>query len=76
MKIEGSGVNDLCELKLRLNSTDMNCQCQFDRSLAASVFDHDATSCIIFRDSYEIDQLIAVLTRFKEYNRQCFGEWR
>ncbi len=75
MKIEGSGLNDLCELKIKLHSTDMNCHCQFDRSLAASVFDHDSTACIEFRDSYEIDQLIEILLRFKDHNRKCFGEW-
>ena len=75
MKIEGSGLNELCEINLKLRSTDMKFQCQFNRSLGALTFDRDATACIEFQDSYELDQLIDILLRFKDQNRQFFGEW-
>lgn len=75
MKIEGSGLNKLCEINLKLRSTDMKFQCQFNRPLGALTVDRDATACIEFQDSYEIDQLIDILLRFKDNYRRLFGEW-
>ena len=75
MKIEGNGLTELCEINLKLHSTDMKFQCQFCRSLESLMFNHNAVACIEFKDSYEIDQLIDILQRFKNENCQQLGTW-
>ena len=75
MKIEGGGLSELCEINVRLRSTDIKFQCQFLGVPGTTTFDRDATASIEFKDSYEIDQLIDILQRFKDNNRRVFGEW-
>lgn len=79
MVIECRNVKELRELQLHLNSTDINYRCCFNPTLdpVSGIIppEREAYAYIGFRDSYEIDQLIDILLRFKEENRRYFGTW-
>jgi hypothetical protein len=75
MKIESSGDTDLCEINFRLGSTDMKFNCLFQRLPGTIRFGNEGIAYIEFKDTYEIDQLINLLQRFKNDNQLYFGQW-
>lgn len=75
MKIESTGKTDLREINFRLDSTDMKFNCLFHRVPGTITFGNDAVAYIEFKDSYEIDQLINLLQRFKNDNHLYLGQW-
>jgi hypothetical protein len=79
MIIEGRGLRQLSELRLRLRSADMNYKCHFQPPLDLMTdkieWNPPGDACIEFRDTYEIDQLIKILQKFKDDNYRYFGEW-
>lgn len=80
MKVISDGAHELCELGLRLNSTDRKFHWTIQGAfhpLSGSVGeDKTGWAEIVFNDSREIDQLINMLQRFQEDNERCFGVWR
>lgn len=76
MRINGDGHRDTCEINLRLKSTNRKLQWHIRPGYGLVPDDKNGRADIIFNDSYEVDQLIEILQRFKEENQRCFGAWR
>lgn len=72
----------VCEINMRLYSADRKFQCIIEPPsypMASAdgkvTIDRDASVCFEFMDTYEIDQLINILQRFKKDNCRQFGAW-
>lgn len=80
MKVISDGAHEVCEIGVRLKSTDR----KFHWTIRGAFYplsdtigeDKTGWAEIVFNDSREIDQLIDILLRFKDDNLRCFGEWR
>lgn len=69
---------ELNQLRLHLYSTDMKFEWRtlpLDNNEGKIVFNPDNQACIKFHDTYEIDNLINMLQRFKEESRKRLGWW-
>ena len=76
MKIINYGEKNTREINLRLKSTDRKLQWFINPGYGLVPDDRDGQAYIAFDDSYEVDQLINILQKFKEDNQQYFGMWR
>lgn len=80
MKVISDGAHELCEIGLRLNSTDRRYHWTIQGAFkpVSDMLEEGKTGWaeIVFNDSREIDQLIDMLLRFKDDNVRCFGVWR
>ena len=70
--------HDASEIQLQLYSKEFKCLWQILPDADENdivTFDRNSRICIDFHDTYEIDQFIEMLQRFKEESRTQLGWW-